>query len=339
MRVRDVGTGHPDRAPPHRSHRALLLGGVQPGRQDPGQRQRGSHGAAVERDHRPPDRRTRSPVTPDRSSSVAFSPDGKTLASGSDDGTVRLWNVATGRQIGSPLTGHTDAVNSVAFSPNGKTLASISQDGYGAAMGRGRPAARSATPSLARTTAGQRRWRSARTAGPWLSPETRSGCGMWPTWPIRGISLRLCRTITYPCGVGTMGKTWPGVREHLPLNHRRTRSKPGEPTAPDRVAADLATAIARASVRSARNRVANARRSPKPATYRQLKIPTTADCKTAASTSQTTATPPVNRTFRDRGMSALRSGMSDMGAVRDAYTLTVLERRFGDLFNVAQICT
>ena len=66
---------------------------------------------------------------------VAFSPDGKTLASGSADNTIILWSVATRQPIGSPLTGHTAAIWGLAFSPappgggtGGKTLASASQD-------------------------------------------------------------------------------------------------------------------------------------------------------------------------------------------------------------------
>ncbi|RKU28100.1 hypothetical protein C6499_10515 [Candidatus Poribacteria bacterium] len=52
---------------------------------------------------------------------IAFSPDGDTLASGSADDTVRLWDVETGTLINT-LTGHTGWVKSVAYSPDGNTL-------------------------------------------------------------------------------------------------------------------------------------------------------------------------------------------------------------------------
>lgn len=73
-----------------------------------------------------------------RVNAIAYSPDGKTIVSGGADGTVRLWDVATGKQkanlpheswINFLFPWLNPSVNSVAYSPDGKTVAAIGMDG------------------------------------------------------------------------------------------------------------------------------------------------------------------------------------------------------------------
>lgn len=64
----------------------------------------------------------------DQVRSVAFSPDGARIVSGSYDETIRIWDVETGKQLMQPLRGHSGNVWSVAFSPDGTKIVSSSRD-------------------------------------------------------------------------------------------------------------------------------------------------------------------------------------------------------------------
>ncbi len=60
---------------------------------------------------------------------LAYSPDGRRIVTAEIDGSLRLWDSATGKPVGSPMKGHTDRVTAVAFTPDGQTIASASDDG------------------------------------------------------------------------------------------------------------------------------------------------------------------------------------------------------------------
>src|SRR5262249_27012414 len=64
----------------------------------------------------------------ERVSAVAFSADGTSIVSGSDDKTLRLWDAVSGQPIGGPLGGHESGVTGVAFSRDDARIVSGSWD-------------------------------------------------------------------------------------------------------------------------------------------------------------------------------------------------------------------
>ena len=59
---------------------------------------------------------------------LAFSPDGRRIATAQDNGAVRQWDSATGKAVGPHIAGHTDVATAVAYTPNGRTIATAGAD-------------------------------------------------------------------------------------------------------------------------------------------------------------------------------------------------------------------
>ena len=201
-------------ANPHRPHRRGTGGGGVTRRHPARQRQRRRHGADLGPRHR---RHSSHPHRPHRpGDAVARSPDGTRLASASDDGTVRIWDPATGEQLQPPSpatpTGYGGGV-----APDGTRLASAGSDGTVRVWdpATGEPTAHPHRPHRH----GDRRWRVTRRHPPGQrqhgrhvrsgtpppatrppSPATPAGYGRWrhPTAPGSPAPATTAR-----CGSGT----------------------------------------------------------------------------------------------------------------------------------------
>ena len=158
---------------------------------------------------------------------LAYSPDGTLLATCAEK-TIRLWDVATGRQVAT-LTGPTTlAALSIRFSPDGKTLAS------GGCDNRVRlwdVAARRRSSPWKGTWHGSNPWPSHRMARPWPRPAliARCGFGTWPPPPDpRGTSAGTWRPSIRSPSRPTVS-SWPRAAARGPCGSgtlRRTRRRP-----------------------------------------------------------------------------------------------------------------
>ena len=121
---------------------------------------------------------------------LAFSPDGQTLACGSNNGTVSLWNVASCTRVAA-LDGHEGLIRSMAFTPDGHILATGSDDStvrlWDVAPGKCITALTGhlgTVSSLAFSSDGRMLASAPWSAAGWDSDYMQNSVGLWPTTQI-----------------------------------------------------------------------------------------------------------------------------------------------------------